>query len=69
MKITDVTLTLFAWDNIPPTTYGTDTGEACRKQRARAATDNLRGAGKLFPCSHFVHRTCPSVRQTELAAY
>ena len=22
MKITDVTLTLFAWDDIPPTTYG-----------------------------------------------
>src|SRR5215468_10375453 len=27
MKITDVTLTLFAWDNIPPTTYGTHTGK------------------------------------------
>ena len=27
MKITDVTLTLFAWDNIPPTTYGTHTGQ------------------------------------------
>ena len=26
MKITDVTLTIFAWDNIPPTTYGTHTG-------------------------------------------
>jgi L-alanine-DL-glutamate epimerase-like enolase superfamily enzyme len=26
VKITDVTLTLFAWDNIPPTTYGTHTG-------------------------------------------
>jgi L-alanine-DL-glutamate epimerase-like enolase superfamily enzyme len=26
MKITDVTLTLFAWDDIPPTTYGTHTG-------------------------------------------
>ena len=23
MKITDVTLTLFAWDDIPPTSYGT----------------------------------------------
>jgi len=22
MKITDVTLTLFAWDDIPPTIYG-----------------------------------------------
>ncbi len=27
MKITDVTLTLFAWDNIPTTTYGTHTGQ------------------------------------------
>ena len=27
MKITDVTLTLFAWDNIPSTTYGTHTGQ------------------------------------------
>jgi len=27
MKITDVTLTLFAWDNIPPTTYGAHTGK------------------------------------------
>lgn len=26
MKITDVTLTLFAWDDIPPTTYGAHTG-------------------------------------------
>ena len=26
MKITDVTLTLFAWGNIPPTTYGRHTG-------------------------------------------
>ncbi len=26
MKITDVTLTLFAWDDIPPTIYGTHTG-------------------------------------------
>ena len=27
MKITDVTLTLFAWDNIPPTTYGSQSGQ------------------------------------------
>ena len=27
MKITDVTLTLFAWDDIPPTTYGRHTGK------------------------------------------
>ena len=27
MKITDATLTLFAWDNIPATTYGAHTGE------------------------------------------
>jgi L-alanine-DL-glutamate epimerase-like enolase superfamily enzyme len=27
MKITDVTLTLFAWDNIPATTYGRHTGK------------------------------------------
>ena len=26
MKITDVTLTLFAWDSIPPTTYGAHSG-------------------------------------------
>ena len=26
MKITDITLTLFAWDDIPPTTYGAHTG-------------------------------------------
>ncbi len=26
MKITDLTLTLFAWDSIPPTTYGRHTG-------------------------------------------
>jgi len=27
MKITDVTLTLFAWDQIPPTTYGAHSGQ------------------------------------------
>ena len=27
MKITDVSLTLFAWDNIPSTTYGSHTGQ------------------------------------------
>ena len=27
MKITDVTLTLFAWENIPATTYGRHTGK------------------------------------------
>ena len=27
MKITDVSLTLFAWDDIPPTTYGLHTGK------------------------------------------
>jgi L-alanine-DL-glutamate epimerase-like enolase superfamily enzyme len=27
MKITDVTLTLFAWDDIPPTTYGAHSGQ------------------------------------------
>ena len=27
MKITDVTLTLFAWENIPSTTYGRHTGK------------------------------------------
>ena len=26
MKISDVTLTLFAWGGIPPTTYGRHTG-------------------------------------------
>ena len=26
MKITDVTLTLFAWEDIPPTTYNEHTG-------------------------------------------
>ena len=26
MKITDVTLTLFAWDDIPPTPYGQHSG-------------------------------------------
>ena len=26
MKITDLTLTLFAWDSIPATTYGRHTG-------------------------------------------
>ena len=26
MKITDVTLTLFAWDDIPATTYGAHSG-------------------------------------------
>ena len=27
MKITDVTLTLFAWDDIPATSYGAHTGK------------------------------------------
>ncbi|MCH8884789.1 MAG: mandelate racemase, partial [SAR324 cluster bacterium] len=31
MKITGVTLTLFAWDDIPATTYGRHTGEFSRK--------------------------------------
>ena len=31
MKITDVTLTLFAWDNIPATTYGQHTARPTGK--------------------------------------
>ncbi len=31
MKITDVTVTLFAWDNIPATTYGRHTGRIASK--------------------------------------
>ncbi len=33
MKITDVTLTLFAWDDIPPTTYGAHTGRFAGKSQ------------------------------------
>ncbi len=33
MKITDVTLTLFAWDDIPPTTYGAHTGRFSGKSQ------------------------------------
>jgi len=42
MKITDVTLTLFAWDDIPPTTYGAHTGRFSGKSQLgllRIATD------------------------------
>src|ERR1700712_1876399 len=33
MKITDVTLTLFAWDNIPATSYGAHTGKFSGESR------------------------------------
>jgi len=33
MKISDVTLTLFAWDSIPPTTYGRHTGRFSGKSQ------------------------------------
>nr|MDQ6882436.1 mandelate racemase [Pseudomonadota bacterium] len=33
MKITDVTLTLFAWDNIPATSYGAHTGKFSGQSR------------------------------------
>ena len=33
MKITDVTLTLFAWTDIPATTYGRHTGRFSGKDR------------------------------------
>jgi L-alanine-DL-glutamate epimerase-like enolase superfamily enzyme len=42
MKITDVTLTLFAWDDIPATTYGAHTGRFSGKSQLgllRIATD------------------------------
>jgi hypothetical protein len=34
MKITDVTLTLFGWPGIPPTTYGRHTGRTPQPGRA-----------------------------------
>ena len=33
MKITDVTLTLFAWDDIPATSYGAHTGKFSGKSQ------------------------------------
>lgn len=42
MRITDVTLTFFAWDDIPPTTYGTHTGRFAGRSALgllRIATD------------------------------
>jgi len=33
MKVTDVTLTLFAWGGIPPTTYGRHTGRFAGKSQ------------------------------------
>jgi L-alanine-DL-glutamate epimerase-like enolase superfamily enzyme len=38
MKITDVTLTLFAWGGIPPTTYGRHTGRFAGKSQLGLAT-------------------------------
>ena len=39
MKITDVTLTLFAWDDIPATTYGRAHRQVRRPEPARPARD------------------------------
>ena len=53
MKITDVTLTLFAWDDIPATTYGSHTGRFGGKSQLgllRLITDQgLEGHAFLGP--------------------
>ena len=37
MKITDVTLTLFAWESIPSTIYGHHTARPTGQERSRPA--------------------------------
>ncbi len=53
MKITDVALTLFAWDDIPPTTYGAHTGRFSGKSALgllRVMTDEgIDGWASAFP--------------------
>ncbi len=39
MKITDVTLTLFAWTGIPTTTYGRHTGRFSGQSQLGLLTD------------------------------
>jgi L-alanine-DL-glutamate epimerase-like enolase superfamily enzyme len=59
MKTTDVTLTLFAWDGIPPTTYGRHTGRFEGKSQLgllRVVTDQgLEGHAFLGSASRGAH--------------
>ena len=50
MKITDVTLTLFAWDDIPPTSYHATSRFAglARSGLLRIGTDDGRSTGHAF---------------------
>ena len=47
MKITDVSLTLFAWDDIPPTQYGQHSRFAGRLPGLSARRDYRRRAGAV----------------------
>ena len=51
MKITDVTLTLFAWDDIPATTYGRHTGRFGGKSQLGLLTIRTDEASRATPSS------------------
>ena len=73
MKITDVTLTLFAWDGIPATTYGRHTGRFAGKSQLGLVTistdQGLQGHAFLgsamrsaeFDAASFIHYLKPMV--------
>ncbi len=52
MKITDVTLTLFAWDDIPPTTYGA---------HSRFSGSSALGLLRIITDEH----CCPAIIETD----
>ena len=49
MKITDVSLTLFAWDDIPPTQYGLQPLRRLERARAAAHPHRRRRRGQCVP--------------------
>ncbi len=68
MKITDVTLTLFAWDNIPATTYGPHSGRFGGESQlglVRIATDQgVEGHAFLGTSMSSADQTAPSLIKT-----
>src|SRR5437899_2404692 len=70
MKITDVDLTLFAWEGIPPTTYGKHTGKFGGRSHLGLLTittdDGVRGhafLGSAMRGAHLDIRVCRAVRK------
>src|SRR5262245_62209052 len=67
MKISDVTLTLFAWNNIPSTTYGRHTGRFSGKSQLGLVTirtdDGVEGHAFLGSAMRGAHLDAESLIQ------